>query len=369
MRRRNAVVDTRPRRSDHHESPPPPTFCVILPVYLFLSILAGCDGSARSGDATGSASDANPTLIAEADREHDFGRVIGSLGRTVEHRYHLTNRTQLDVRIMNVVNRKACCGLVRAVPLTLRPGDGTVVDVALLVGDRFGGVVHEAEVVTDSADEPSIVLRTMARAVPPIRVEEEGTSHRTVLVGSPEPRVAAFRVYASGTSAEPPVDLDGLELRSTVSVAWAGSTESCPADAGLGVHSRRFTVTLNSAGPPGGRRAEVVLRRGEQVFWRQVVTWDVVSPIVASPKMLALRPGRTGYSVVLRSQDRKAFHVERIECKTAGFRVRALNPTAAFSQTIALEGVPPPSQRRGVITVFTDHPMQRILELPFVVID
>ena len=53
------------------------------------------------------------------------------------------------MEILNVINRKTCCGIVRSGATILHPGDATDIEITLLVGDRFGGVLHETEVVTD----------------------------------------------------------------------------------------------------------------------------------------------------------------------------------------------------------------------------
>ncbi len=111
---------------------PPPRLLVILLSCLALAGLTGCDRSASTTQGVGPESEAKPTLIAEADREHDFGPVLASSGRKIEHRYRLLNATQHDVKVLNVINRKTCCGIVRAGAPILHPGDGTEIGVTLL---------------------------------------------------------------------------------------------------------------------------------------------------------------------------------------------------------------------------------------------
>ena len=132
-----------------HRGLPPPRLHVILPSLLLLAVLAGCDQSPAGSGLGEPEPEAKPSLIAEADREHDFGPVIASPGRKVEHRYRLRNATQQDVQLLNVINRKTCCGIVRVEKTTLHPGDTTDVEVTLLVGDRFGEVTHATEIETD----------------------------------------------------------------------------------------------------------------------------------------------------------------------------------------------------------------------------
>src|SRR5262249_50385735 len=159
--------------------------------------------------------------------------VIANPGRRMEHRYRLTNASGQDVKILNVINRKTCCGIVRAEAPVLLPGDTTGVVVTLLVGDRCGEVTHETAVVTVARAEPSLILGGMGRGIPTVRMEEDSTCDGTILIGTKEPRQAAYRVYASGTAAEPPARLDGMELRSTIKVEWAGSKETNASNEGL----------------------------------------------------------------------------------------------------------------------------------------
>jgi hypothetical protein len=146
------------------------------PSVLFLTVLAGCGHSSPNTGIRESSSDTSPSLIAQAEREHDFGAAIGRVGQKMGHRYRLSNTTPHDVRITDVINRKSCCGIVEVGSLLLRPGEGTDVEVTLLVGDRFGGIAHETEVVTDQLSDASLVLRTTATAVAALRIEEAPSS-------------------------------------------------------------------------------------------------------------------------------------------------------------------------------------------------
>jgi hypothetical protein len=335
-----------------------------------LTVLAGCGRESTNPNIREHESEAKPSLIAEADRQHDFGAVIGRPGRKMVHRYRLANTTRHDVKIVDVINRKTCCGIIRVGTLALRPGDATDVEVTLVVGERFGEVTYETEVVTDLSSDPNLVLRTTATAIPAVRVEEVSPQGGTILIGigTGEPKRAEFRVFASGTPTEPPVDLGRVELRSTIKVAWVGPKEEGPSDDGLRVETRRFAAWLDPAGTPGERTAEILFQDGKQVLHRHDVSWEVVSPITASPKMIVMRPGERDRRVIIHSRDRRPFRITRIECKAPGIQVRAGN-AAALTQTVEVEGVPRPESGQGVVTVFTDHPAQGRVELPFVVIE
>jgi hypothetical protein len=338
-------------------------------ILLLLAIAAGCGRSQVSVSPAGLEAEANPALIVESARQHDFGAVIARPGRKMVHPYRLVNSSGQEVNILEVINRNTCCGIVRARTGILRPGDAVDVEVTLMVADRFGEVVHETEVVTDLPSDSSIVLRTAAGAIPVVRVENSSSEEGTMLIGAGEPRRAEFRAFVAGTSAEPPVDLSLVELRSTIKVDWVGPKQESPPEDGLQVESRRFAAWLDPGGPPGERRAEILLRDGNQVLDRHVVDWEVVSPIMASPRMIVMGAGQGRYRVLVESRDRKLFRIIRVQCNLPGIKARAVDASAAVRQSVELEGAPRPSNGSGVVTLFTDHPAQAKVDVPFVVID
>lgn len=270
-----------------------------------------------------------------------------------------------------MINRKTCCGDVRFHKAVLRPGDATDVEVTLLLSDKFGAVDHAAEVVTDPpADEP-IVLRTSAEAHPNLRVESETAGTPTVFIGTGDSHSLRFRVVATGSDSEPPVDLSGLTLKSALKVEWAAARSRADGDDGLTIDTRPFVVRLDSAGPAGNRSAEVALLDGQGIRLRQAVAWEVVDPIRATPRMAVFRPGQGPVRVLINAVDRRPFRVLRVECGDRGLHGRAKSPDAATTHMVELEGAPtgPLVDGRGVVTVVTDHPAQTNVGLNFVVVD
>ncbi|MDE2506908.1 MAG: hypothetical protein KGM43_06840 [Planctomycetota bacterium] len=126
-------------------------------------------------------------LIDDDDRVHHFGLDVATAGRKLDLKYHLVNHTQKSVKIVNVVNRKPCCGVVAVGKTTLAIEEATDVVVTLSVDGRFGDVSHEAVVVTDDTPPQELVLRTVAQACPPLRVEEVGPAATST------PRSTKFR--------------------------------------------------------------------------------------------------------------------------------------------------------------------------------
>lgn len=343
----------------------------ILPVLAWLfSFGVGCGDSDPGSVEPPMRADVADSLIDEDSRIQNFGPVLSRPGRKLNHVYRLTNSTERDVTILGVINRKPCCGMVDVETALLHPGDHTDVEVTLVIGETFGVVAHEAEILTEPASSGGLVLRTLAEALPALHVEDESSSTRTVYLGADEPRRAEFRVYARGTASEPPVDLDRLELRSTAGAEWVGPKEDGPAEVGLTVEARRFVVPLDAVGSPGKRSAEVVLLDGEQDVYRHVVAWDVVSTIQASPRRVVFRSGPNSVRILIRAGDQRPFRVERVECQVPGIQGWAVDTSAAVAQVIEIQGESPrPEDRDAVVTVHTDHPSQARVDLPIVVLD
>jgi hypothetical protein len=339
-----------------------------LPI-LAVGLLAGCNPQQPLSNARASAHDPTPRLIAEEDCERYLGTVISATGRTRECRYRLTNPAAQEVKILELINRKPCCGTVHADKTVLRLGDSAVLEVTLKLGDRFGNVTHLAEVMTDLPGNESILLRTSVDAVPAIRVADESPGHATILVGDQALRELELLVSASGTPSEPPLDLERIELRSTIRVRWTGGKIASPTEEGLVLESRRLVATLDPAGEPGERQAEIVLHAGNEVLLRHVVRWEIAPRLQVTPKMIAMRSGESTYRAVIVSRDHMPFRVRRTECAVAGVKCTASTTAAAITHCIEVEGLPPANTRRGVVAVFTDHPVQEKVDLGFLVID
>ncbi|MGO9471240.1 MAG: hypothetical protein ACLQVF_44690 [Isosphaeraceae bacterium] len=314
---------------------------------------------------------ARAPLIAEESRSHHFGAVISKSGLKLKHAYRLVNTTKHDIKVTNLVNRRPCCGEVRIGKTMLHPGDETVVEVTLSIRQEFGDVVHDTVVRTEPAPGEELVLRTVARAYPAIRIEEVTPANGTVLLSSDRPKSVEFRVLAYGSSTQAPIDLDRVELHSAIKVDWLGPKVNAVSQEDLTVETRRFAALLDPAGPPGERKAAIVLQDDERPCYTHVVSWEAASPLTASPKMVVMKPGERDYRVVIQSRDQKPFRVTRIECKVPGVHGRAADTTAALTQMVEVggQGAVRPQDRRGTIAVFTDHPSQARVDLPFVVID
>ena len=75
--------------------------------------------------------ESEPVLIVPEATTHHFGAVSSFSARTMTHRYRLSNAGHHEIKIVQLVNRKPCCGAVRVERTVLRPGDSADVEVKL----------------------------------------------------------------------------------------------------------------------------------------------------------------------------------------------------------------------------------------------
>ena len=124
--------------------------------------------------------------------------MIGRPGRTLEHIYNLVNNTGRTVRILDVVNRKPCCGSVNLSRSVLADRQEASVKVVLSLSGQFGQLVHETLLVTDSPGTEELMLRTLAEVYPPVRIEERSQAGALTLLSLSKPRRCEFTAYAYG---------------------------------------------------------------------------------------------------------------------------------------------------------------------------
>ena len=225
--------------------------------------------------------------------------------------------------------------------------------------------------MTEPPQTDELVLRTMAKAYPPIRIEEVTAESASALLTSDQPRRIELRVLAYGSSSEPPFDLDQASTQSIIKTAWVSPKEESPSDDGLTIAARRLAAWLDLAGSPGGHAADVEFRVRDQVIHRHALHWETAAVIAASPRMVVLQPGKGDCRVLVRSNDQKPFRITRIECGVPGMHVRAAGSAPALQQIVEVQGAPAPLSdvKRGLIAVFTDHPRQVKVDVPFTVLE
>ena len=311
-----------------------------------------------------------PELIDESAMTHHFGTFVNNPNRKLKHAYRLVNSTNHEVKVVDLINGKPCCGEVNIGQTTLRVGDETAVEVTLSVRQEFGDIVHKTTVVTEPCQVHELVLTTTAKVYPLVRVEEVAPSEPLLLLTSEKPKSLECRVVTYGSPSEPPVDLDFVELGSSVKVSWKGTKERWRSDDGSAFESRTMVALLEPTGTPGQRRERVLLRYGQRLLYTHALTWELAAPIRASPRTVVMKPHGGRFRVVIHSRDLNRFRVRRVECGVAGIRGTAEGSEALLTHEVRLEcdGSARMESAREVVTVFTDHPAQPRVELPVILL-
>jgi hypothetical protein len=275
------------------------------------------------------------------------------------------------VRIVEIVNRKPCCGEIRVGKWGLLPGEDTDIEISLSVREEFGDLIHEAVVMTQPPTENLLVLRTIARVYPQVRIEETTHANGTVILRETKPTLAEFRVVAHGSLSQRPVDLDRCELVSTTQAGWLGPKAGLDSEDGIRSETRRFFALLDTQGATGMRSATFHLRDCQALVLEHTVNWEVVAPIAAAPKMIVISGSGREFRVQLRSHDGAVFRVLSVSSDTARIHGRVVGASSAPMQVVVLQVRPgEQSERsRGRLSVMTDHPSQREVEIPIVVVE
>ncbi len=361
---RNAVL--RVRRSQLSPSYPSQRGGLRLLAFIsvsFVSLTLSC-APPPQGAAGEKERKADP-LISEEGREFDFGDVIARPGFKVAHNYRLHNRTDRVVRIGGIINRKTCCGEISLDKSELKQNEAATVTLTLIVGDKFGVVSHEAEILTDCPGQSTILLKTSATAHPSYRIEEVSDPQASQ---KPVPftqfKVVNYRLFSSGTNDHPPDDLDNVEIKSKADIKWAGPKVVEAADAAIRVESRLLTIQLDMEGPSGEKAEDISFMIAGNEVYRYTVRWALMPPLKASPSAIMVRPGKKEYKLLLRSSS-ASFRVLRAECKTEGVKVTIGEQASGNVQSLTIFFGGVGDKKGGVVSVLTDHAKQERVDVPF----
>ena len=326
--------------------------------------IAGC----RDDEPVAPTTPVAATLIDDDARTHHFGAVVSRPGKTLEHRFRLANTTSHAIKLADVINRKSCCGAIKVGAMALPPGGSTEVVVTLMVGNKFGDVVHETEVVTDPPSPGEIVLRLVAQAVPAIRVEQTSAQALSFVAGT-GPQAVEFLVTANGTDAEPPIDLDVLTLTPPADARWLGPKRDAASEESANAISRHFAVTLDPSGSAGERSTAFGLRTDSITVYEHVVAWEIVPALSANPRVAILPAGSRKTRLLIRAQGGRSFRVTRVESSQVGISATCTSSDSLAAQVISVNAdAPVDANLKGQsLTIFTDLPAQASVRVPVII--
>jgi hypothetical protein len=244
--------------------------------------------------------------------------------------------------------------------------------VTLAINRDFGDITHEAAVTTDAPAAQPIVLRTIATAHPPLRIEETSAQSSQRLVEGAPAGTIELLVTATGTASEPPADLNRLDLAGSVPAHWLGEQSDIVTDGILATRTRRLAATLESNAPTGQRAGSVILQQSGASLLEYPVHWEVVAPIVATPRTIVAGKGRQTPRLILTSADDTTFNVLSIHFD---------NQLLAFEDSPSQNGrihalrltIDPATQRddqsKSSVTIQLNHPALQMINIPIVWLD
>ena len=326
--------------------------------------LAGCGN--REGSTGGKAAgQAEPAQHRPAIIHYNFGGVIDG-GTLLSHTYRFVNdRDHRDhrVRVLELVNLKTCCGRVEPVNVRdLMPGEGVDVTVRLDVRGKIGPLQHRAAIRTDADGGETTEIMTMATVFPSSLLRIESSVGSRVAPG--ERLEIKGEALAHGTKAAPGIDLDRCEVKAaTGQVSWAGPAHRESVGDGVDEARRVFTFVDPGSSEPGARSCEVVLSDNDRALAKQVIAWEILESLQASPRSIVLTDRAR---VTVRSRDGKAFEIRGVESSLACVKARSTSVGGAdhHELEIVLDGGKAGNETVGRITVKTNRPDQPVLKVP-----
>jgi hypothetical protein len=302
----------------------------------------------------------------QAERQHDFGLVIGSAELKLSHSFNLTNTTGRSVRLLRAVNHKPCCGDVRFQPTTLSPGQEAKLEVTIRIGESTEPFSHLTVLETDHPSFPRREFYVFARPHPHFRLDPDD-NNKALAVTPKSSIVASFIAFAYGTQSQPPISLGEATVASDSKATWCGPSRDRVMENGLIERSRPISLSLRGDGDPGDRISTINVTHGSETLGASNFRWEVVPGIKASPSTLLLTHGSDSRRRIiwLRSQDGRPFQVVDVSSSVPGIRGTITEKGAKLVHnlgvTIGLE--PGNSTRWGQLTIKTSHPSQPIVKM------
>lgn len=326
----------------------------------------------KSTQQTRLASPSNPrsAWYDPAATEHDFGLVLAGTDVKRTHTFRLANTSGRRVRILEVINRKPCCGIVGPIaPTTLEPGRAVDVAVTLHIGLAAGRVVHLAEVQFegDGGNVLTAGLRTMGTGLARAVVEQfEPTPLSLEPGGSAEVGLVA---RSFGNRDRPPFPLVDDAIRTEARFRWKDVASSrFDPDTGLDEIRRPLVVTLTATGEPGQRLDLIELLDEGSSVARKSVAWEVSPAIRATPSGLIASADSGGpWKIVLQSRGGHPFRVVSGRSTVEGLTLSLGDGDVRASHVldVRLIDLPRTAARSGEIVVATDHPHQPLVKVAF----
>jgi hypothetical protein len=278
----------------------------------------------------------------------------------------LTNLLRKNVRILQFINAKPCCGEVDSTePKTLAPGESITLKVRVKAGETLGPLSHRALVKTDLAESSELEFWTLADVIPRARLEETTQKATSLFPGQSARR--DFVAFSSGTKAEPPLTLDDTTVKASTGLTWGGPATESRSEGGIVESRRPFTIELKADGQPRTCHVDISIVDGTSILLRRLIDWEVASCLKASPPGIIVtdRSERTETNILIRSVDDRAFALSEATSSLPGVvaEFKGSERHGIHVVRVKIESGPANRGKTGQVTITTDHPSQRIVRV------
>lgn len=336
---------------------PAPKGAEAAPVTTQSAVSAISAGEPATPQAAATPSGPQPKIVFE-EPNHGFGEVIGA--EKIEHTYAFRNDGKADLKVDKV---STTCGCTAAVsePKVIPPGGKGQVKAVFTVSGRQGKQTKHIYVYSNDPADPKICLTLDGTIIPPLAVEPpsvtlrdtQAESVRTVKISQTMPEeltlkepVTRLNMVTAALRNDPP---ENGRKRYTVEIALKPELDP-------GRYSENVSVETNCTTKP---KIDIPVR----------IT--VSGDIAASPSRISLgqiSPGQEiTRSITVASTRDKEFKVLKVEADNPAFTVIPSAPSeTAKSFTFTVKGTPVSTTGgvRAKITITTDHPKHKTIEVP-----
>ena len=354
--------------------------------FFILSVLDTGARSTRGGGCSDVAHEPRPASVTpprhaiaaslpfgpKANRQFDFGDVLGGSGSTLIHEFEILNSTGHAVKLISAINAKPCCGEIESFqPGILTSGEKASLKIKLKLG-QIGQISHRALIETDLESVPVLEFWTLASSHPRFSIvragadpDQETSGDIRILIGR-EYR-GDYKFISLGSPAEPAEELEDVEISSVLAARWVGSSQERLLENGLSERSRLFSVAVRS-GELGRHTSEIAFSRSGRILTRTMFDWATQPTIVASPSGLIISSAvaSKSYSIRLASTHQTEFSLRSIRCTLPSVEVKVARNRADRSYDLLVRHAPAGSggdPATGVIIVETSDSWQPTVKI------
>jgi hypothetical protein len=337
--------------------------CQFLLCFALLVVLSGCAEPSSSTDVAppngGSTADAAATPTAE----FDFGPTL-ALGKSLEHRFTLSNPTGRAIRLARATSSTPCCSAISPLPRSVPAGGRVQVPIVLRTRNRTGPLRVIFEVESDSPDRIVWRFIVSARLIPSWEIRASEECIATLPLGQAGNQI--YRVCCRRKGAEGCGPPERLKADAPLKADFTGPVAETRFPDGIIETTRDVVVTLPKSLKAGSQRHELFFHWANGETQRQIISWEVAPCVTVTPMGFVLRPSKEPFALALTvSSEERPIRILEVsgpllakafKCPSDAKRVHLLCPLVDTSKIDAMT-VPD-------ISITTDHPDQPVVSVP-----